>query len=206
MSKVLDLKQLVADKTPVILARPGDTHGSTGIITKIIDSTETVVIQWLLTPSGVPYERNRQSTYSFSAVSPKLLDVTDPIPRINRPYAFIFPLQGCGDIEKMVERHRINAKREREAIETNFFMIAAVHPEQSYDVTIRNDSRQPPLKKYVDFDEAVAIAEEMASKYEKSFVVLGVAAVVKPKSLVETATEVETVYRDGFNNLLGHNE
>lgn len=181
---------------PVVYAKTGDKNGCVGVITEA--STKVLRIAWKLSAAGIPFPEDRSGRYMPSALAPKSLDVLEAVPQIGRGFAFIFPLEGILDVEAMVEEHRKSAELEKNAVQTGFFMIGGVHGDIRYDINARSCPSAPPCKKYLEYDDALADAKEMAGEYGNSYVVLGVAAVVRPK----TAPEIKHVVEVTENQVL----
>lgn len=172
----------------VINAKVGDANGAVGVIESVGDSSFRVA--WKLSPQGIPYMENKTSRFALSALAPKQLEILDPVPETRRGFAFLYPLELHCDIEKMVEAHRLDAERQLTAVQTDFYLIAGVHEDVRFDLSARSCPTQPPVKKYVDEDEAINDAQEMAAKYGNAYVVLGVTAVIKPKAMEEVKQDV----------------
>jgi len=172
----------------VVNAKAGDRHGAIGVIQEVGTSSFRVV--WKLSPHGVPYPEDKTSRFLLTALAPKLLDMLDPVPETRRGFAFLYPLEMQCDIDKMVEAHRIDAERETLAVQNDFFMIAGVHQDLRYNINARSCPEQPPLKKYLDEDEAISDAQDMAAKYGNSYVVLGVTTIIAPKSMEQVKQDV----------------
>lgn len=172
----------------VINGKMGDRNGAIGVISEVGPSSFRVT--WKLSPEGVPYPEDKTSRFALTALAPKLLDVLDPVPETRRGFAFLFALEMNCDIEQMVEAHRVDAERQTKAVQIDFFMIAGVHNDIRYDIHARSCPEQPPLKKYLDEDEAISDAQEMAAKYGNSYVVLGVTTIVAPKTAEQVKQDV----------------
>lgn len=172
----------------VINGKCGDRNGAIGVIADVGVSSFQVV--WKMSPQGVPYPEDKKSRFALTALAPKQIDVLDPVPETRRGFAFLFPLEMNCDIEKMVEAHRIDAERQLHAVQTDFYMIAGVHEDIRYDLHARSCPEQPPIKKYMDEDEAIDDAREMAAKYGNSYVVLGVTTVIAPRSQEQIKQDV----------------
>lgn len=183
---------------PVVYCKKGDRTGALGVI-KTVD-VSAFRVEWLLSPEGVPYPEAKSARYAHTALAPKELDVLSAIPETGRGFAFIYPIELSCDITKMVEAHRITAEAEQKAVQVDFYMIGGVHSNIRYDINARNCPEAPPLKKYLDEEEAISDASEMAAKHNQTYVVMGVTAVVKPKSLEEVKPEVTIARRS--DNLL----
>jgi len=172
----------------VINGKQGDRNGAIGVIEEV--GTSSFRVAWKLSPQGVPYPADKTSRFALTALAPKQLDILDPIPETRRGFAFLFPLEMQCDIDKMVEAHRQDAEREQLAVQNDFFMIAGVHDDMRYNIHDRSCPTQPPLKKYLDEDEAISDAQDMAAKYGNSYVVLGVTTIVAPKSAEQIKHDV----------------
>ena len=153
-------------------------------------------MEFKISPQGIPYKDGKTTRYALTALAPKALDILDVVPELNRAYAFVFPLDNAPDIVKLVEAHKNQAEMEQEAIQTGFYMIAGVHGDIRYDLSARSCPTQPPVKKYLDMEEAISDAEDMAANYNNSYAVLAVAAVCRPKSAKEVKNEVITEVRN----------
>lgn len=195
MSKVAKAKDVLVVGQPIINAKDGSRNGSVGVI-KAVDE-KSFRVEWLLSPEGVPFDSGKSSRFSLLAMAPKYMDILDPVPCTRRGFAFIYPLTGMEDVEKMVEAHRIDAENQSMAIQTGFWMIGGVHKDTHYNINDRSCPTQPPVKKYLDKEEALSDAAEMAHEYNQAYVVLEVAAIVRPKSTPEIKHEVEILGRDG---------
>lgn len=178
----------------VVLGRAGDKHGAVGVI--IEATASSIRVEFKISPQGIPYKDGKTTRYALTALAPKALDILDVVPELNRAYAFVFPLDNAPDIVKLVEAHKNQAEMEQEAIQTGFYMIAGVHGDIRYDLSARSCPTQPPVKKYLDMDEAISDAEDMAANYNNSYAVLAVAAVCRPKSAKEVKAEVITEVRN----------
>lgn len=175
----------------VVLARTGDKNGAMGVIMDV--DASSIRVEFKISPQGIPYPEGRNTTrYALTALAPKALDIMDVVPELNRAYAFVFPLENAPDIVTLVEATRKQAEMETAAIQTGFYMIAGVHGDIRYDLSARSCPSQPPVKKYLDKDEAISDAEDMCAKYDNSYVVLAVAAVCRPKSVKEVKADVIT--------------
>jgi len=172
----------------VINGKSGDRNGAIGVIEDV--GTSSFRVAWKLSPQGIPYPEDKTSRFALTAMAPKLLDVLDPVPETRRGFAFLFPLEMECDVNTMVEAHRIDALQQKMAVQTDFYMIAGVHDDIRYNIHDRSCPTQPPLKKYVDEDEAISDAQDMAAKYGNSYVVLGVTTIVAPKSAEQVKHDV----------------
>lgn len=180
--------EVLKEGQPVIMAKDGNRCGSVGVISEVLAGGFRV--EWLLSPEGVPFSTSKSARYGTSALAPKVLDVLDDVPSVRRGFAFIYPLIGITDVKTMVEAHRADAEAQTKAVQTDFYMIGGVHGENTYYRNEQGTPKQPPLKKFLDRDEAIDVAAEMAAKYNQSFVVLGVTAVVAPKTVPEIKQDV----------------
>lgn len=183
-------KNYATEGQVVVLGRAGDKHGAVGVIIAVDKSS--IRVEFKISPQGIPYKQGKTTRYALTALAPKALDILDVVPELNRAYAFVFPLENAPDVTDLVEAHRQQAELEKNAIQTGFFMIAGVHGDIRYDLNARSCPSQPPVKKYLDQEEAISDAEEMCANYNNSYVVLAVAAVVRPKSAEEVKAEVVT--------------
>jgi len=172
----------------VINAKEGDRNGAVGVISDIGPSSFRVI--WKLSPQGVPYPDDKTSRFALTALAPSSLDMLDAVPQVRRGFAFLFPLELNCDIDKMVEAHRVDTERQEKAIQTDFYLIAGVHTGIRYDLSARSCPTQPPVKKYLDEEEAISDAQEMAAQYGNAYVVLGVTSIIKPKEMAEIKRDV----------------
>lgn len=183
-------KNFAVEGQVVVLGRAGDKHGAVGVIIAVDKSS--IRVEFKISPQGIPYKTGKTTRYALTALAPKALDILDVVPELNRAYAFVFPLENAPDVTDLVEAHRQQAEMEQNAIQTGFYMIAGVHSDIRYDLSARSCPSQPPVKKYLDREEAISDAEDMCAQYDNSYVVLAVAAVCRPKSAKEVKSEVIT--------------